>query len=539
MLQAPPMFVNFGSKQDYDFLESRNINIKNHILLMKMKKSAIYKQISEGIKKGAVGVLLYADPSQHYELQKQIKTIKELNPTILGRLQLAFGDSFCANNSNVTQESQKSIMVDVISFDEMQNIFKVMSLNASSKSWANFMKPSISSINQNKWSIIMSSHVLNLMHTYYNVIAALEGAEEPDRYILIGSNRESLSNSDDPLGGTVAMMEISRVFGELNRVKGWIPRRTVIFCSWGLQGDGHFNSESWAQLLHPLLTERAVAYLSVEVAVRGNSTLKIQSAPVLETVIEEASMLVPNCDPAEQNAHRFTLGETMQHMAKVKNTSVIDIIHGEGDYQMFLFEQGIPSLDFGYDGEEKFTDSTFSFHRAITELWAILIWSLADDPVLPLNPAGYSKFLIKSFFVVQKEYASLIEKHLALFNRLHNAIVSFNETASDFGKKVHSIDKTDCMRMRVVNDQLVRLEKQMLCFPEMQNQGAHPLLTEGNLPSVGFGVLQDLLEESLMWPESTTIQRQIQQELTMLSSCIQNGELLLKDVVVTLTQIQT
>lgn len=41
--------------------------------------------------------------------------------------------------------------------------------------------------------------------------------------------------------------------------------------SWGLEGDGHFNSESWAQQHSLLMRERAVAYLSVERAVKGKS----------------------------------------------------------------------------------------------------------------------------------------------------------------------------------------------------------------------------------------------------------------------------
>ena len=60
----------------------------------------------------------------------------------------------------------------------------------------------------------MSISTHNVMRTTYNVHGVIEGAIEPDRYVLLGNHRDAwVFGATDPSGGTAAVMEVSRAMG--------------------------------------------------------------------------------------------------------------------------------------------------------------------------------------------------------------------------------------------------------------------------------------------------------------------------------------
>ena len=49
----------------------------------------------------------------------------------------------------------------------------------------------------------------------------------------------------------------------------WRPRRSLIFCSWGAEEYGLIGSYEWVEEHAKVLSQRAVAYLNVDIAVEG------------------------------------------------------------------------------------------------------------------------------------------------------------------------------------------------------------------------------------------------------------------------------
>ena len=83
--------------------------------------------------------------------------------------------------------------------------------------------------------------------TIYNVIGQIRGAEEPDRYVLLGNHRDAwVFGAADPVSGTAVLMELSRGLGELIK-KGWRPRRTIMLCSWDAEEIGAVGSTEWVE----------------------------------------------------------------------------------------------------------------------------------------------------------------------------------------------------------------------------------------------------------------------------------------------------
>lgn len=51
--------------------------------------------------------------------------------------------------------------------------------------------------------------------------------------------------------------------------EGWRPRRSLVFCSWGGEEAGLVGSYEWVEEHAKVLSQRAVAYLNVDLAVQG------------------------------------------------------------------------------------------------------------------------------------------------------------------------------------------------------------------------------------------------------------------------------
>ena len=55
----------------------------------------------------------------------------------------------------------------------------------------------------------------------------------------MGNHRDAwVLGAIDPTSGTASMLEISRVLSDMKLNKGWKPKRSLIFCSWGAEEFG-------------------------------------------------------------------------------------------------------------------------------------------------------------------------------------------------------------------------------------------------------------------------------------------------------------
>jgi N-acetylated-alpha-linked acidic dipeptidase len=67
--------------------------------------------------------------------------------------------------------------------------------------------------------------------------------------------------------------------------KGWRPRRTIKFCSWGAEEAGLIGSTEWVEQNERALSTKAVTYINVDIAVDGNLTLQLSGSPLLKSPI--------------------------------------------------------------------------------------------------------------------------------------------------------------------------------------------------------------------------------------------------------------
>ena len=312
----------------------------------------------------------------------------------------------------------------------------------------------------------------------YNVIGTIYGQEEPDRYVLIGSHRDAwVFGAADPSSGTAALMEISRAVG-LMLNKGWRPRRTLKFCSWGAEEFGLVGSIEWVEQNAKMLQERGVVYLNTDVAVGGNYVLISQNCPILSKAIFSWAKKVK--DP---NAHgdKTSLYDIMvERIPSKTNPGEPYIIPFQflSDYIPFYMYSGVPSADFSYffgPGNpvtlypvyhtqedtfywmKTFIDPKFEFHEAVTKFEGGLLIDLADTPLLPFDVVRYSKELLNAY----KSLPTSLGNQSVSIDVVYNAVLKFMNASKAFDKVKSKLNLRSAspLVLRRFNDQMVQMEK--------------------------------------------------------------------------------
>lgn len=102
--------------------------------------------------------------------------------------------------------------------------------------------------------------------TICNVLGAIRGRLEPDRWVIVGHKRDSHSQGAlDSATGTAAFLQLAGAFAKLvtGGGGGWRPRRSILFASWGAEEFNLLGSTEWVEEMNKLLYSRAVAYVNI------------------------------------------------------------------------------------------------------------------------------------------------------------------------------------------------------------------------------------------------------------------------------------
>jgi len=136
------------------------------------------------------------------------------------------------------------------------------------------------------------------------------------------------------------MMEVARILSEKANSGEWRPRRTIVFASWGAEEYSLIGSWEFTEDHLPLLEERAVAYLNVDICVTGE-ILNAQASPTIKHKLIEASKVVENPQDRTESYfdfwQRWNLNETTglpiepsepEGVPKLMNPGIVEVMIG-------------------------------------------------------------------------------------------------------------------------------------------------------------------------------------------------------------------
>ncbi|XP_046454638.1 glutamate carboxypeptidase 2-like [Daphnia pulex] len=570
------VYAHYGQMEDFEYLESVGVNVSGKIVLARYGASFRANIVDLAQRKGAVGVLLYSDPKDFAK-----KGRNDIYPDSwwMPGMAVQSGTVYLGNGDPLTPfypavesayripESEAllpSIAVQPIGYDEAELLLQAMGGPPAPDQWQGDLEPVYSLGPGFKygdgWKLEMDMQTANKLVTTYNTIGMLYGQEEPDRYVLVGNHRDAWTlGALDPSSGTACMLEMARTFGKVKQDYNWRPRRSLIFCSWGAEEYGLIGSYEWVEEHAKVLSQRAVAYLNVDIAVEGNYSLWGSGAPLMNKVYLDSSKRIANPSADEVAQKRPTVFDTWVHRYPDANHPTkpkVNILGSGSDYTAFMHVLGVPAIDIRYTYEEDIgsyplyhtlyethhlladiMDVGFLHHRAVTQLWAEVARNLLESVVLPLDPDWYATYLAEQVAGIQSRYGSQLEANNATMKYFQLAVTHFGEAVRHFqNTTLANLDTSDVLAVRRVNDQLMQLERHFIDPHGLPNRPEYnhivfaPSSSDG-YSSSSFSGLTDLLEAV---GEQTIVQKpvewaQIQQHLSVIAFYIEAAAKSLSD----------
>lgn len=189
--------------------------------------------------------------------------------------------------------------------------------------------------------------------------------------------------------------EVIRSFGEAVK-KGWKPLRTIVFASWDGEEYGLLGSTEWVEEYLPWLTHANVAYLNLDVSVRG-TVFHASAAPLLNGLLYNVTAQVPS-------PNQTVAGQTVYDLWDKR----ISTMGSGSDFTAFQDFAGIPCIDMGftagaldsvyhyhsnYDSFHwmaTYGDPGFIYHRTMAQVLGLMTAKLADEPLLAFEAATYA-----------------------------------------------------------------------------------------------------------------------------------------------------
>jgi N-acetylated-alpha-linked acidic dipeptidase len=418
---APLVFVNYGMPEDYERLARLGVSAKGAIVITKYGGGWRGIKPKVAAEHGAVGCLIYSDPRDDGYFDGDVFPKGPMRPpdgvqrgSVMDFASTQSGDPLTPG-VGATPEAKRlpikgnpaltKIPVLPISYGDAQPMLAALTGPLAPPEWrgalgiAYHVGPGAAKIHLKlafNWD----------MKPLYDVVAKIQGSEQPDQWVVRGNHHDGWVNgAEDPISGQVAEMEEGRALGELVK-QGWKPKRTIIYCAWDGEEPGLLGSTEWAEQHDTELKQHAVAYINSDS--NGRGYFGAEGSHTLEHFINGVARDIT--DPETNlSVRQRTFFEDLSHArsedARREIRSRADIRIGAlgsgSDYSAFLDHLGVASINLGYGGEDRggiyhsiyddfywythFGDTDFVYGRALSQTAGTVVMRLADADLLPFE----------------------------------------------------------------------------------------------------------------------------------------------------------
>ncbi|HSC39041.1 MAG TPA: M28 family peptidase, partial [Chitinophagaceae bacterium] len=415
------VFVNYGIPADYERLEKLGISVKGKIVIAKYGHSwrGIKPKVAQ--EHGAIGCIIYSDPRDDGYYQGDVypqgayKNEYGAQRGSVMDMPIYPGDPLTPN-TGATKDAKRldrseainllKIPVLPIGYHDAAPLLKALEGPVAPEDWRGAL-PFTYHIGPGKTKVHLKLSFNWDIKPIYDVIATLKGAELPDEWVMRGNHQDAWVNgASDPLSGQAAMMEEARAISELVKT-GWKPKRSIVFAAWDGEEPGLLGSTEWVEEHAKELQEKLVLYINSDG--NGRGFLGASGSHALEPMINEIGGDVTdpqtNISVLERRRDRDIINAGDNSKAKkellAKKTIAIGALGAGSDYSPFIQHLGIPSVDFGFGGENgggeyhsiydsydnyrRFKDSGSVYGVVLAKVAGRTTLRMADADVLPFD----------------------------------------------------------------------------------------------------------------------------------------------------------
>jgi N-acetylated-alpha-linked acidic dipeptidase len=422
------VYANYGRLEDFNELAARHIDLHGKIVICRYGANFRGVKVYLAEQRGAIGVILYSDPKDdgYYkgdawpigpwrpETGVQRGSVQYLfkypgdpeTPGVASTLDLP--DSARIQNFTGPGGDQPGIISIPLSYHDAAPILQALKGPDVPQEWQGAL-PFHYHLGPGGVNVHLVSEQDYQRRIIWDVIGKIEGAQEPDAWVIVGNHRDAwVYGAVDPSSGTASMLEAVHGMGVLLH-QGWRPRRTIVFCSWDAEEEGLIGSTEWVEQQGGVL-DHAVAYFNVDVAVSG-PTFSASAVPSLKEFVRGIARSVPS----PLGGTVFERWRVSQPVANEHRGSNAPPIEGEevhvgdlgsgSDFTPFLEHAGVPATDIessgpygvyhsAFDNFAWYTqnaDPHFLYLQEMARILGLEALRMADADVLPYDYVAYAR----------------------------------------------------------------------------------------------------------------------------------------------------
>ncbi|XP_078662492.1 glutamate carboxypeptidase 2-like [Branchiostoma floridae x Branchiostoma belcheri] len=566
------VYVNYGRSSDFSKLEDENISLEGKIAIVRYGRTARSLKLRRAQDAGAIGMIVYGDPKEVVGTGSG-KTKKYPDGwyapgTAVQRGHFLYGKGegepltpgypatdYAYRIDQSESDQLPTIPVHPIGYDDAEQLLSHMGGDLVPSYWKGLLDTDYRfgpDMVNGASKVRLDVNVQTEVRTVHNVVGIIRGKEEPDRYVILGNHRDAWTlGAVDPNSGTACLLEITRALGEM-MATGWRPRRTLMFVSWDAEEHGMHGSYEWIEEFGKIMSDRAVAYLNIDNAVREDYTLRARATPSLKPVLKEAAKMVPWPVNTQDGDTLYEVwSKRSPETSAPDSPPEIDLPAGASDYVPFVRRIGVPILDLAlvhrytytypnfplyhtayetFHLQKTYIDPEFKFHRLMSQLWGELAFSLAESWFLPISASEYAGTVQGMYDWLVNEDGTKFEESAISLDALQSAVTNFTQAAAAFEDELASLENnTDPLVARMVNDQLMQMERAFI-DPQgilYRKFNRHTVLSSGLWDTETFPALGDAVSRmgSGDWldPGKEDKLKELKQELSIITFFIQSA----------------
>jgi N-acetylated-alpha-linked acidic dipeptidase len=421
------VYVNFGIPADYETLQKLGVDVKGKIVLARYGGSWRGIKPKVAAEHGAIACLIYSDPHEDGYFQGDVYPDGPFRgPGIIQRGSVMDMPRYPGDPSTPDRPSKPG--VERIPIDKIQTFSPIPVQPLSYRDGVELLKRLKGRVAPEAWrgALPITYHVgpgpakihVKLQMEYaqrrlINVVGRVTGSVAPDEWIIVGSHRDAWTfGASDSVSGHVSMMAVARAMGDM-LMKGWRPRRSILFVSWDGEEPGLLGSTEWVEDLTTELRAKAAIYVNRDAGAGG---LDFSSSAV-HSLTPFAHELARSIQP-EGSTKTLYDGwlERAREQSKAPDgqpwkAPPVGALGSGSDYTAFLDHVGIASMDMGLNGRggdgtyhstydnptwfKKYIDPQFKHSVLASQLTGVALLRLADAELLPFDYEAYGRQILE------------------------------------------------------------------------------------------------------------------------------------------------
>ncbi|XP_038587516.1 transferrin receptor protein 2 isoform X1 [Micropterus salmoides] len=471
------VYANYGRPEDFNWLKSAGVSVVDSVVVMRVGGGVSFaEKVRLAERNGAGGALIYPDPADLPQDPRRLGL--NTHTAVSEHVHLGSGDPFTPGfpSFNHTQfpaiQSSGLPLIPAlpISATVASKLLSQLSGPSCPPSWRGRL-PYVSCVVGPEFSsgrrVKMSVHNAMTPVLLNNIFSSLEGRVEPDQYIILGAQRDSLGPGAVKSGvGTAILLELARTFSAMVK-NGFSPRRSLLFVSWDAGDFGNVGATEWLEGYLSMLHLKAVAYFSLDQAIMGDDVLSAYISPLLVDLLDAA---------IRQVEHPKHAGQSIYSQAEREGGSwriMKPLYLNSGAYSFTAFA-GVPAVELRFSEERAYPfvntplDSASRLQevlggrlgiagRSLGELVGEMVLRLAHDHILPLRITSYAQTVLQFSAQLNKHSAELQSRGLSP-QWVFSARGDYSRAAETLQRAIDYSDMHDPTTARFYNTRIMRVE---------------------------------------------------------------------------------